>query len=192
VSGPENHSERTDLDEEAVEEWFLGDPVVREEAVGRRWAIWVVAAVTAVALGVIPLINLFDRSQPQIADNGLEVCGFDYCVVQDGMAEAGMDRAMSRLSTVFLNDEDATVLAGQLVAMLGEAPVSVVMVDRLGGQIAGQYDPSTRTILIERQATAWIVAHEVAHVAHGGHGEPFQETLVQLVAALTGEPDGDS
>lgn len=180
--------ERQDLDPEAaaVEEWFSGDPVVPDESSGRRWILWMVAAVTVVALSVVPLYNLFDRAQPQIADNGLEVCGFDYCVVQDGMRSLGADDEMSRLSTVFLTDADAGELVDVLVQGIGEQPVDLVMVNDLDGQIAGQYDPTSRTIYIERQATAWIVAHEVAHVAYGGHGADFQTVLADLALALVG------
>jgi hypothetical protein len=171
---------------ESLEDWLYGDPVVPEESASRRWILWLVAAVTAISLSIVPLYNLFDRAQPQIAANGLEVCGFDYCEVQDGMRSLGAEQAMSRLSTTFLSDESAASLVASLVADLGEPPVALVMVDRLDGQIAGQYDSDLRTIYIERPATAWLVAHEVAHVLEGGHGKAFQELLAQLANDLAG------
>ncbi|MEA1902838.1 MAG: hypothetical protein U9N56_04855 [Actinomycetota bacterium] len=184
MSDIERHD--ADSEEQAIEEWFHGDPVNPKDSTGRRWVIWVVAAVTALALAIVPLYNLFDRAQPQIADNGLEVCGFDYCVVQDAMTSLGMGEEMVRLTNVYLTDEDAADLVDLLVAGLGVRPVELVMVDRLDGQIAGQYDPASRTIFIERPATAWIVAHEVAHVSSGGHENDFNSTLADLAAALAG------
>ncbi len=171
---------------ESVEEWFYGDPVVPEESVNRRWVIWAVAAVTAAVLAILPLYNLFNRATPQIADNGLEVCGFDYCVVQQAMRDLGVDGEMIVLANTYLSDDDAFSLVTRLVAELGQEPVGLALVDRISGDIAGQYDPSTRTITIEKPATAWIVAHEVAHVVSGGHDTEFQETLASLTRTITG------
>lgn len=173
-------------EEQSVEEWFYGDPVDPQESEGRRWMLWLVAAITAVALSAVPLYNLFQSTQPQIADNGLEVCGADYCVVQDAVAAAGLLSEMVLFSNTYLTDEEAATLVASLVRSLGEEPVALVMVDRLDGEIAGQYNPSARTIYIERPATAWIVVHEVAHVANGGHGEGFQSTLEELVLYISG------
>ena len=171
---------------ESVEEWLYGDPVVPEESANRRWIIWLVAAITAAVLAILPLYSLFDRATPQIADNGLEVCGFDYCVVQQAMRDQGVDGEMVQLANIYLNDSDAALLVDQLVAGLGEEPVGLVLVDRISGDIAGQYDPTMRTITIERPVTAWIVAHEVAHVVSAGHDSEFQETLAGLALTLTG------
>lgn len=149
----------------------------------RRPAILTVAAITALALAVVPLYNLFERP-PAVADNGLEICGFDYCVVEDGVAEAGLAPLMSRLSNTFLDDAETLRLAEDLAAFLDVDPVSIAVVDRLGGRLGGVYDPVTRSILIERPARAWTVIHEMAHVVASGHGDEFQEVLVGLVRWL--------
>ena len=125
-----------------------------------------------------------EGSEPDLADNGLEVCGFDYCVVQEGVRDAGLDLSMARLANIYLDDAEAERLADLLVAHLGEAPVGFEVVDRLDRRIEGLYDPNARTIYIERPARAWIVVHEVAHVAEGGHGDAFQAVLIELTEWL--------
>ena len=70
-------------------------------------------------LAVPGFYNLFESSQPQIADNGLEVCGVDYCVVQEEVAAAGLMPEMVVLANTYLTDEDATTLAASLVGSLG-------------------------------------------------------------------------
>ena len=91
---------------------------------------------------------------------------------------------MNLLANTYLTDAEAERLASTLVTHLGEAPVRFVIVDHLDGQIRGQYSPSTRTIVVERPASAWIVLHEVAHAMSSGHGENFQVTLVDLTRWL--------
>ncbi len=150
----------------------------------RRRLIIGVAALTAFAMAAVPLYNLIDRSPP-VADNGLAVCGFDYCIVQDGMRRAGEDGPMNLLANTYLTDAEAERLASSLVTHLGEAPVRLVIVDHLDGQIKGHYDSSTRTIVVERPASAWIVLHEVAHAMSSGHGESFQAALVDLTRWLS-------
>lgn len=139
-----------------------------------------IAAITAAAMLLVPLYNVFNTT-PVVADNGLEVCGWDYCIVQDAAREAGIGDSMSRLANWFLSDQEATRLADGLLGYLGEDDVSFVIVDRLDGDLKGQYDSSSRTIVVERPVRAWIVVHEVAHVPTSGHGEDFQATLVELV-----------
>lgn len=139
-----------------------------------------VAALTAAAMLLVPLYNVINTAQP-VADNGLEVCGWDYCIVQDAAREAGIGDSMSRLANTFLSDQEATRLAGDLLEYLRDDDVSFVIVDRLDGDLKGQYDPSSRTITVERPVRAWIVVHEVAHVPTTGHGDEFQATLVELV-----------
>jgi hypothetical protein len=149
----------------------------------RRPAILTVAAITALALTVVPLYNLFERP-PAVADNGLEICGFDYCVVEESVAAAGLAPLMSRLSNTFLDDAETLRLSKDLADFLDVDPVSIAVVDRLGGRLGGVYDPATRSILIERPARAWTVIHEMAHVVATGHGDEFQEVLVGLVRWL--------
>jgi hypothetical protein len=162
---------------EADEDWPLDHGSPR----WRRPLIVSVAVLTVVALALVPLYNLIDRGRPEIADNGLEVCGFDYCVVQDVVIAAGLDLAMSRLSTTYMSDDQAESLAANLLTHLGQGGVEFEMVDRLGGDIAGQYSPGERLIQVERPATAWIVIHEVAHVGTEAHGEAFRERLLELI-----------
>ncbi len=149
----------------------------------RRGLIIAVAILTVIAMALLPLYNLIDRDPP-VADNGLEVCGFDYCIVQEGVRFAGLDRAMSRLANTYLTDEEAGQLANILVTYLGASSVSLVVVDRLEGEIKGEYDPSTKTIFVERPVRAWIVLHEVAHAVSSGHGGDFQEVVVELTRWL--------
>jgi hypothetical protein len=149
----------------------------------RRRLIVAVAALTVVAMALVPLYNIIDRDPP-VADNGLELCGFDYCVVQEGVRLAGLDQAMSRLANSYLTDEEAEQLADDLATRLGTIPVGFVVVDRLESRTKGKYDQSTKTIFIERPVQAWIVLHEVAHTVSPGHGEDFQEVVIGLIRWL--------
>lgn len=144
----------------------------------RRPLLIGIAALTAAAMLLIPMYNVL-RGQ-QVADNGLEVCGFDYCIVQDAMIAAGLNEEMSRLANTFLDDDEAEILASALLERIGERDVSFQIVGRLDGEIKGQFDPDTRTILVERPVRAWIVVHEVAHAEAPGHEEGFREALIEL------------
>lgn len=148
----------------------------------RRRAITAVGVLVAVAMLAGPVWNIVAGVTPQVSESGLELCGFDYCVVQDAVRDAGYDLTMSRLTNSLLDETAAQTLADFLVGHLGVAPVTVEVVDRIEGRIAGQYDPSTRRILLERPARAWIVLHEVAHTVASGHGSDFQETVIELAA----------
>ena len=144
----------------------------------RKPLLIVVAALTALALAAVPIYNVI--SARSMAENGLEVCGFDYCIVQEAAREAGVDLIMSRLSSTFLDEEGARDLANRLTDHLGIAPVGLRVVDDLDRRIGGVYDPASRTISIERPARAWTVLHEVAHAVETGHGEEFQGLVVEL------------
>lgn len=144
----------------------------------RRPLLIGVAAVTAAAMLLIPMYNLLRGNQ--IADNGLEVCGFDYCIVQDAVVAAGLNEEMSRLANTFLDDDEANTFVTALLGHIGERDVSFVIVDRLDGDIKGQFDPGSRTIVVERPVRAWILVHEVAHVEAAGHGEEFKTALIDL------------
>jgi hypothetical protein len=150
----------------------------------RRPVIIGVALVTAIAMAAVPLYNLVGANRQTVADNGLEVCGFDYCIVQDEVRTAGLDLAMSRFSNVLLDDEGASRLSDLLVDYLNIQAVSVVVVDRLEGRVGGLYDPPTRTIFIERPVRAWTVLHEVAHAVASGHGEDFLAAVLDMTEWL--------
>lgn len=176
----------------AYEEPFFDEldfePEESDEPVAPPWRrplLIGIAAVTALAMALVPLYNVINRGQP-VAENGLEVCGFDYCIVQEAAMEAGISEEMNRLANTFLGDEEAANLAEALLDHLGEDGVSFIVVDHLDRDIKGQYDPSTRTILVERPVRAWIVVHEVAHAAAGGHDTDFQRVLIELTELLQG------
>lgn len=178
------HSEISLSIEPFLDEWdseeddFEGPPQPR----WRRRLIVGVAILTAIALALVPLYNLLDRGEPYVADNGLEVCGYDYCTIQDAVRDAGLDLEMSRLSNLILGDDAAVALAEDLTSYIGVDDVGLTVVDRLGGRLGGVYDPTNRSIVIERPANAWVVVHEVAHSVAAGHGAEFQEVLIDLVA----------
>lgn len=154
-------------------------------SVWRRPLLVGVAALTAIAMILVPLYNLIGTRS--VADNGLEVCGFDYCVVQDAVREARLDLTMSRLSNTLLDDTEAGDLADELTEHLGVGRVEVEVVDDLEGHIGGVYDVETRTISIERPARAWTVLHEVAHVLEPGHGADFQRVVIDLATVIEEE-----
>lgn len=175
--------------EQLFEEWELSEEDFEPlpPPPWRRPLLIVVAALTAVAMAAVPLYNvLFARS---VADNGLEICGFDYCIVQEAVRDAGVDLTMSRLANTFLDEEGARTFARQLTDHLGVPPVGLRVVERLDGRLGGVYDAASRSITIERPARAWTVLHEVAHVVEGGHGEDFRELVVEL--AVWAEARGD-
>ena len=175
-----------------VEEWVddLEDEEYLEDddpaPAWRRPLIVGVSVVTAVALALIPLYNvLFART---IAENGLEVCGFDYCVVQEAVRAAGLDLTMSAMANTFLDEEEARALAGEMTEFLGIEPVGLRVVADLDGRIGGVYDPTTRSISIESPARAWTVLHEVAHAVETGHGDAFEEVVIRLAAWMGETP----
>jgi len=134
----------------------------------------------AAAMLAVPVWNVIDGLTPELSDSGLELCGFDYCIVQQAVREAGYDLTMARLTNTILDEEQARSLADELVAHLGVGPVTVEVVDRIDRRIAGQYDPSSHNILLERPARAWIVVHEAAHTVATGHGDDFQHIVIEL------------
>ena len=169
-----------------VEEWDLDEYEQPRPPAWRRPLLIGVALLTVTAMATGPIYNLVNAGVVPLADNGLEVCGFDYCIVQDGVREAGLDLVMSRFANIHLADESAVALAEALIDHLGAESVTVTVVDHLEGHVEGQYNPATRTILIERPARAWTVLHEVAHIDSSGHGDDFQQGLVELATWLDG------
>lgn len=146
----------------------------------RRRVITAVGVLVAAAMLAAPAWNIFDRANPPLSDSGLELCGFDYCIVQDAVREAGLGVTMSRLANTYVDEDEARSFAFELLAYLGEESVRVEVVDQLDGRIAGQYQGADRLILLERPVRAWIVLHEVAHVVASGHGEIFHEAIIDL------------
>ena len=158
-----------------------------EPIVSNRWRRWVVAAIAgslALLMFAGPVWRLIDSSRPTFAENGLAVCVYDYCDIQDAVRDEGLGLAMARLAGIRLDPAEAQALADDLMALLGERPVTVVVVARLPGDLAGQYSSATRTIEVEEPIRAWIVVHEAAHAAAGGHGTAFEEALFDLVRVL--------
>lgn len=150
----------------------------------RRPAVVILAILVAASLAILPLQSLFDGTTPAVSDSGLEICGDDYCIVREAIVEAGLDLEMSRLANTLLDDAAAMALADELAAYLGIQRVDLEVVDDLGGRLGGVFDPATRSILIDRPANAWVVAHEVAHAIAPGHGEEFQRVLIDLARQL--------
>ncbi len=150
----------------------------------RRLILVSVAAITALALAALPVYNLLNARERPIADNGLEICGFDYCIVQEAVIAAGLNETMSRLANTFLSEEEASVFFSELLLLAGESNVELVLVDRLDGRISGEYSPDTRTVRVERPARAWIILHEVAHLMETGHDSDFQQALIGLTRRL--------
>jgi hypothetical protein len=173
VIDPERH-------DQLFEEWDLSEEDFEPlpPPPWRKPLLIAVAALTAIAMAVVPLYNVF--SAPSVADNGLEICGFDYCVVQEAMRDHGVDLIMSSLANTYLDDDSARGLANEAADFLDIAPVGLRVVDDLERRLGGLYDPETRSILIERPARAWTVLHEVAHAVESGHGEGYLEVLADL------------
>ena len=148
----------------------------------RKPALMIVAAVTAAALAFVPVSNLFRG--PAVSHAGLEVCAFDYCVVQEAVVEAGLLPVASRLSNRMLTGDEARGLAEDIAGFLGIEPVKLAVVERLDDGQAGVYMPSSREILIRRPANAWVVAHEMAHAVSTGHGDDFVAALIDIARWL--------
>ncbi len=161
------------------EEWFDDESAQEPLAPGWRRPLLIgVAVVTVIALALIPVYNFFG-ARP-VADNGLEVCGFDYCVVQEAVTAAGLDQKMSLLANTFLDEAAARSFALELTDYLDVDPVGLAVVERLEGRVGGFYDPAARSIQIESPARAWTVLHEVAHAVESGHGEAFRAVVIDL------------
>lgn len=151
----------------------------------RKPLLVIVAAITAVALAIVPIMGFFRT--PPVADNGLEICSFDYCVVQDAVTAAGYDEVMARLSRTYLPEDEAQSLVRRLTDFLDEPSVDLIVVERLDGRLGGVYDPADRAIYVESPVKVWTLIHEVAHVTSTGHGDAFQAEIIEL-ASLFEEP----
>lgn len=167
-------------DDPTLADWDADEDYEDIEVAGpwRRPLIVGVTVVTLIALALIPIYNVVTARS--VADNGLEVCGFDYCIVQEAVQAAGLDLTMSALANTYLDEEEARAFADELVGHLGIEPVGLVVVPDLEGRLGGVYEPETRSISIESPARAWTVLHEVAHAVQSGHGEAFQTIVIEL------------
>lgn len=158
------------------------DPQPSSPPAWRRSLLIAVALVTAIAIAIVPIYNVFFART--VAENGLEVCGFDYCIVQEAVRDAGLDLTMSRLANTFLDENQARSLANDLTRHLGIEPVGLQVVEVLDGRLGGVYDPVARSISIESPARAWTVLHEVAHSVESGHGDDFHDVLIDLATYM--------
>lgn len=166
------------------QDWDVDDwEPVREDEISRRslptsWRI--VGILAALSMLAIPLFNLIDARNPQLADNGLEVCRFDYCIVERYVVDAGLGRTMAQMSSTIVPDAEVQSFVDAMIDMVGGPSVTAEVVDDLPGDLGGRYSPAERLIQIDRPATVWVIAHEVAHTVSRGHDEEFRETLVEL------------
>jgi len=162
----------------------LDEDEVIQPRLWRQWVIGIVAAALVALLVLVPVLNLFEQAQPQVAHNGLEICSFDYCVVQTAVRSAGHGPTMAGLAGTLLDAEEAQALADYLVAAIGERAVTVQVVTNLPGSLAGRYGTGSRIIQIEEPIRAWVLVHEVAHTSAAGHESDFIDTLLRLVRVI--------
>ena len=144
------------------------------------WKVRVVALAAAMSMLAIPLYNVIDGASPQIADNGLEVCRIDYCLIEERVRSAGLGDVMVGMAASVVPDPEVQSFVDVMVIVVGGPDITASVVDELPGDLGGRYSPATRRIEIDRPATVWLIAHEVAHSVSTGHGEEFQETLIEL------------
>ncbi len=166
------------------EEWDADDwEPVRDDSISRRalptsWRV--IGIIAALSMLAIPVFNLIDARSPQLADNGLEVCRFDYCIVERFVVDEGLASTMAVMSSSIVPDADVQSFVDAMIDVVGGPSVTAEVVDDLPGDLGGRYTPAERLIQIDRPATVWIIAHEVAHTVSVGHDEEFQETLAEL------------
>jgi hypothetical protein len=169
-------------------EWGAADwggddwDLIPEEAITRRpvprsWRL--IGIVAVLSMLVLPLLGLLN-ARPQFADNGLEVCRFDYCEVERQALDEGIGGTMAAMSSIIVPDSEVQAVVDELTLVVGGPSVTAVVVDRLPGDLAGRYDPSERLIEIDRPANLWVIAHEVAHTVASGHGDDFMAALIEL------------
>src|SRR5688572_26768078 len=77
-------------DAEWLEDEFDDDPAP-PPPVWRRRLLMAVGLLVAAAMLTGPIWNIVEGATPEVSDGGLELCGFDYCVVQDAVRAAGHD-----------------------------------------------------------------------------------------------------
>ena len=166
---------------------FFVDPFMDEELpsdeISRRrlgWGWRIAGVVTALSMLTLPVWNFIQGSSPQIADNGLEVCSFDYCVIEEQVRNAGLGDVMIRQSGVIVPDREVQSYVDAFSDVIDGPAITAEVVDDLPGELGGRYTPSDRLIQIDRPATVWIIAHEVAHSVGSGHEQDFVDALLEL------------
>ena len=113
----------------------------------------------------------------------LDVCEWDYCVVQNEIGELRIEQFVYTIDL-----DEASAIVDAVTESLDLAPVTVRS-EALQGDLAGYYDPSIDSITLDEPIVTWTVIHEVAHhivrEQHGAealsHGPEFLETLDALV-----------
>jgi len=178
VSGDETENGDWDSADWNEDDWGL----ISEEAIPRRQVprAWRIVGIVAVlSMLVLPAISLIN-ARPQFADNGLEVCRFDYCLVEEQLLDAGLAGTMVRLSSIIVPDSDVQPVVDELTLVVGGPSVTAVVVDELPGDLGGRYNTSERLIEIDHPASLWVIAHEVAHSVAPGHEDDFVAALVEL------------
>lgn len=187
-----------DIEQDVIEEWAVDRPdaerpyseydpdeVIQPRRISRTTRL--VGLMAALAMLAIPLWNVIDARTPQFAHNGLEVCAFDYCEVQQQVDAAGFGVIMAGASQIPVSDRDTQALVDSFSVVLDGPDVTIEVVDGIDGGVAGQYIRSERHIQVERPARVWVVAHEVAHSVSNGHDDDFLEALLELATYLDGD-----
>lgn len=155
-----------------------------ERPTWRRSVVVAIALLVAVSLILVPVYNVL-VSDDNVADNELEVCGFDYCVVNDAVRAVGLDLVQARLANSILDDTGAEQLKDRLVAQLGIEQIELRIVDDLKGRLGGFYDAESRVIVVARPVNSWVILHEVAHAEARGHGAGFQSVVIDLARGFS-------
>ncbi len=175
VDEPEDVDWEVDYAQE--EDWEPPDLVIPRRRMPTSWRV--VGVVAALSLLVIPVLNLITAG-PQFADNGLEICRFDYCDVERHVFDEGLGGTMAVMSSIIVPDDEVQSYVDAMIDVVDGPSVTVEVVDELPGDLGGRYFTSERVIQLDRPVNLWVIAHEVAHSVAPGHEDDFLETLVEL------------
>lgn len=143
----------------------------------------IIGVVAALSLLVIPVLNLINAG-PRFADNGLEICRFDYCVVERHVFDEGLGPTMAVMSSIIIPDDEVLTVVDDMIEFVDGPAVTVEVVEELPGDLGGRYIPAERLIQLDRPVPLWVIAHEVAHTVASGHEDDFVATLVELARAF--------
>ena len=123
------------------------------------------------------------RDAQSIFDQIIAFCGGTgegEMIREQDVIDVGLGRTMAEMSSIIVPDAEVQSYVDAMIDVVGGPSVTAEVVDELPGDLGGRYSAAERLIQIDRPATVWIIAHEVAHTVSTGHDEEFQETLVQL------------